>query len=539
MVDYNIQPVQIPNFAAGIGNAMDDRYKINLEMARANHLARQDDIALQNEMLKLKAAQTAEANTAASKAAVKSALSNSVVGLPGEAAGPYMPSVQRATNALALQGRTTEANTLSNFLEQQAKQDTQRNLANKAAGEVDELTLKNEASMSAQAKDAIDMVTSPDQLREMVVRLHAPDSKLASFFERNGITADRAIAEYDRMVASGMPFEQIRQMMSMGAAKTATHLADLAQKEAQTYQANAAGIKSMGELDIAKAKAPFDIAQTQALTGQANATAAKSAGELKLAQDKQAWEQNHLGYELRETAQGWVAINKNNPNDVTPIQLNGQTVMPFKTGQTINVGDQTPQFNKSLGEAQAKKVVESQTAAKGAANQLDTIAEGEKLLNSGMYTGTGATFQTSVGQALQKMGFTAKDDAAANAQAYGAIMGKQVGEMVKQFGSGTSISDGDRIYAERMAAGDINIDEQAMRKILRINKEAALKLIRSHNKTVAGVKSDLPLTVGVPASAAPPAEAVKLLKSKKDDAEVRKQFDSYYGEGAAEDILGQ
>ena len=208
------------------------------------------------------------------------------------------------------------------------------------------------------------------------------------------------------------------------------------------------------------------------------------------------------------------------------------------SGQTINVGDQTPQFNKSLGEAQAKKVVESQTAAKGAANQLDIIAEGEKLLNSGIYTGTGATFQVGVGQALQKMGFTAKDDAAANAQAYGAIMGKQVGEMVKQFGSGTSISDGDRIYAERMAAGDINLDEQAMRKILRINKEAALKLIRSHNKTVSGVKSDLPLTVGIPASAAPPAEAVKLLKSK-DNAETRKQFDQWYGEGAAEDVLGQ
>ena len=538
MVDYNIQPVQIPNFAAGIGNAMDDRYKFQLEQARANHLARQDEVALQNEMLRLKAGQAAIANAAASKAAIKNALGESVIPLPGEAPGPQLPSLQNAQSRLALSGRFPEANILSNTQEQFAKQDTQRNLANKAAGEVNELTLKNEATMSAQAKDAIDMATSPDQLREMVVRLHAPDSKLAAFFDRNGITADRAIAEYDRMVASGVPFEQIRQQMSMGAAKTAIHLADLAQKEAQTYQANAAATKSMGELAIAQSRAPVDIAEIQARTGQANATAAKSAGELDLAQQQRAWERANPDYTLQETAQGMVAVNKRDPTDAKLIKINGETVMPFKNGQTINVGDQTPQFNKSLGEAQAKKVVESQTAAKGAANQLDTIAEGEKLLNSGMYTGTGATFQVGVGQALQKMGFTAKDDAAANAQAYGAIMGKQVGEMVKQFGSGTSISDGDRIYAERMAAGDINLDEQAMRKILRINKEAALKLIRSHNKTVSGVKSDLPLTVGIPASAAPPAEAVKLLKSK-DNAETRKQFDQWYGEGAAEDVLGQ
>jgi len=392
---------------SGIGNALDDRYKFQLEQARANHLARQDDIALQNEMLKLKAARTAEANTAASKAAVKSALSNSVVGLPGEAAGPYMPSVQRATNALALQGRTTEANTLSNFLEQQAKQDTQRNLANKAAGEVDELTLKNEASMSAQAKDAIDMVTSPDQLREMVVRLHAPDSKLASFFERNGITADRAIAEYDRMVASGMPFEQIRQMMSMGAAKTATHLADLAQKEAQTYQANAAGNKSMGELDIAQGRAPVDIAQIQSQTRQNDAAAAKATGDLELAQQKQTWEQRHPGYELKETAQGWVAINKNNPNDVTLIKLGNEPAMPKPSGLISDLAkliqeqaalpDGSP-LRQQYADAIAKltggvtpgKTEDAILATEDAVGQIDKL-----LKHPGFSEAVGASFGTS------------------------------------------------------------------------------------------------------------------------------------------------
>jgi hypothetical protein len=449
------------------------------------------------------------------------------------------------TNELIKRNLVPQAKAVNELFKTQSETGKENSLTGKANAETTGILSDNEKK-AAEARGA-----KIDEYSKLIMRagsfpeVGALIDSHAQTLAETGVTPEQAKRNFDNAYqrnggdADPDAFARTLMQSAQGAAVTAEHFAKIAQTNAQTFQANAAGTKAMGELDIAKAKAPVDIAEIQARAGQANAAAASSAGNLKLAQDKQSWEQNNPGYEIKDTAQGMVAVNKKDPTDVTPIQLNGQTVMPFKTGQTINVGDQTPQFNKSLGEAQAKKVVESQTAAKGAANQLDTIAEGEKLLNSGMYTGTGATFQTSVGQALQKMGFTAKDDAASNAQAYGAIMGKQVGEMVKQFGSGTSISDGDRIYAERMAAGDINIDEQAMRKILRINKEAALKLIRSHNKTVAGVKSDLPLTVPVPASAAPPAEAIAVLKSKKNDPEVKKQFDQWYGEGAAEDVLGQ
>lgn len=556
MVDYNIQPVQIPNFAAGIDNALAGR--------RADETARQEAVVnqlklqayMQDREYLMKQHQAAAAN-AAYEMKRRNELGGIMQGFGVTPAAVGRPGQSYSGTGVANDPYADISNKLigANFVPQAEALLKAQNegltgkkigaettkIGAETTGILSENEKKATEARAAQFKEYGDAILRAGSINEVYALIDSHAQALTEL----GIPPDQAkqnfYAAYINNGGDGNPQAFTRTLMqsAQGAAVTAKHFADIAQTEAQTFQANAAGTKSMGELAIAQGKAPVDIEQIRSQTRQNDAAAAKATGDLKLAQDKQNWEQNNPGYELKETAQGWVAINKKDPTDAKLITIGGEAAMPFRNGQTINVGDQTPQFNKSLGEAQAKKVVESQTAAKGAANQLDTIAEGEKLLNSGMYTGTGASFQTAVGQALQKTGFTAKDDAAANAQAYGAIMGKQVGEMVKQFGSGTSISDGDRIYAERMAAGDINLDEQALRKILRINKEAALKLIRSHNKTVSGVKSDLPLTVNIPASAAPPAEAVKLLKSKSNDPAVKKQFDQWYGEGAAEDILGQ
>jgi len=532
--------VQVPNFAGAIGNAMDDRYKIGLEQARSQRLNEQADIERQRFDLERQKNALSVNNAAASKAAVTNALRNSVVPLPGEAAGPYLPSVQRATNALALQGRTPEANTLSNFLEQQAKQKQAENTAEQGGikTSADKLALEN--STLQQAQKAADTVSSPEELLALNAAIHSPNSPLRDMFDRMGIDADTSQAKLQEAIQT-QGFSGARAMFAQGAAAaTAAHSKELQdQATLAGTQATTANTVQTGQQNAVKFNAPVP---KEVNLGNRIAIIDSNPQSPTFNQELSSMD---MGITPKESTPSTLAkliserdsLPLDDPRrDIYAAMIKKETTA---SGQTINVGDQTSQFTKSLGEAQAKKVVESQTAAKGAANQLDTIAEGEKLLNSGMYSGTGATFQTSVGQALQKLGFTAKDDAASNAQAYGAIMGKQVGEMVKQFGSGTSISDGDRIYAERMAAGDINLDEQAMRKILRINKEAALKLIRSHNKTVAGVKSDLPLTVPVPTSAAPPAEAIAVLKSKKNDPEVKKQFDQWYGEGAAEDVLGQ
>jgi len=61
-------------------------------------------------------------------------------------------------------------------------------------------------------------------------------------------------------------------------------------------------------------------------------------------------------------------------------------------------------------------------------------------------------------------------------------MGKQVGTIIKQFGSGTGLSDADREYAEKIVGGKITLTEEAIRKIISINKRAYQNVIRNYNK---------------------------------------------------------
>jgi len=158
-----------------------------------------------------------------------------------------------------------------------------------------------------------------------------------------------------------------------------------------------------------------------------------------------------------------------------------------KTEVNVNVGE------KGLGklaEEMAKSATTSLEAAKGARSGLENLYEVKPLLDSGIITGTGAEFLTGVGNALSsRLGFKAFDDPVANTQAYSAALGRQVGEVIKQFGSGTGISDADREYAEKIAGGKISMNEQALRRVMDINERAYKNAINSHNKMAKEIKS--------------------------------------------------
>ena len=61
-------------------------------------------------------------------------------------------------------------------------------------------------------------------------------------------------------------------------------------------------------------------------------------------------------------------------------------------------------------------------------------------------------------------------------------MGKEVGSLIRMFGSGTGLSDADRMYAEKIAGGNISVNEQSLRKMIAINKRARINLIRRYNR---------------------------------------------------------
>jgi len=120
-------------------------------------------------------------------------------------------------------------------------------------------------------------------------------------------------------------------------------------------------------------------------------------------------------------------------------------------------------------------------------------------------------------------------------------MAQNVGKIIKQFGAGTGLSDADRQYAEKMAAGKITLDTKALNKILDINERGARNVITRHNKDVEGIKSKISLKVEAPAKRAEPAAvatappvAIEYLRANPS---MKSAFDAKYGAGAADRAL--
>ena len=165
----------------------------------------------------------------------------------------------------------------------------------------------------------------------------------------------------------------------------------------------------------------------------------------------------------------------------------------------VNVNNaQEKEFEKQLGKGQADKVLASKASAEDAAQILATNMVGKNLLDKGMITGAGADFFVQLNKGLLRAGMDfGGADAAQNSQAYGALMAANTAKIIKQFGAGTGLSDADREYALKAAAGDISMDEKAIRKILNINNKAAQNAITKHNRDVSGIKTNIPLSVDV------------------------------------------
>ena len=136
-----------------------------------------------------------------------------------------------------------------------------------------------------------------------------------------------------------------------------------------------------------------------------------------------------------------------------------------------------------LAEEMGKDLVVQRKDVEGSALALRNIYDAKALMDSGMITGVGANFLTDVGNLLSsRLGFTAFSDPVKNTEAYAAIVGMQVGQIIKQFGSGTGLSDADREFAKQIVAGDVTLTEKSLRRIININIKGHQNVINDFNK---------------------------------------------------------
>ena len=135
------------------------------QLGEGNLAYKEQLLALKQQQVdnQLAKAALSQENTAAAKKDITNAIANSVVGLPGEAAGPYLPDVNRAVNSLALSGKVGPAKTVSDFLEQQAKQRVQEGLADENAAKAKSETEKIIDTHLTRWKNMSNMVDSPEK----------------------------------------------------------------------------------------------------------------------------------------------------------------------------------------------------------------------------------------------------------------------------------------------------------------------------------------------------------------------------------------
>jgi hypothetical protein len=169
------------------------------------------------------------------------------------------------------------------------------------------------------------------------------------------------------------------------------------------------------------------------------------------------------------------------PTDTSPYRLNTTTNKLEGVGgggTTIN-NVQNP-IMATVGE----QLKTTQTQAVAAANQLRATQEAKAALDApgGIITG----FRAGDRLSMQKFAtlFGVDPTKVQNTETFRAAMKPAVLEIVKGLGSGVSISNADRVFAEKAAGGDIDLNEGSIRSILNIAEAKARYQIEQHNKFV-------------------------------------------------------
>lgn len=135
---------------------------------------------------------------------------------------------------------------------------------------------------------------------------------------------------------------------------------------------------------------------------------------------------------------------------------------------------------KAMAEANVKNFVELNTKAQDARNMIELIDRQTSRLEGGMPTGILASTELTLRRVGEALGMP-YDPAVTNAETFISEAGKIVADQIKDFGSGTGLSDADREYAKLIAAADITTQQEALINLLNIRRNAMVKTVENFN----------------------------------------------------------
>jgi hypothetical protein len=202
-----------------------------------------------------------------------------------------------------------------------------------------------------------------------------------------------------------------------------------------------------------------------------NATIDGQKGKTEAWQDEQGnpgvYIVNDFGRIFDEKTKRWVS----------PSEL-GLTKAPEDVQRVVT---DTDAVTEELAKLAAADFAEMHEKAIGAKKTYDVIQRQLKRIEGGMPTGLGADIHVYLDRVGAFLGLPYRGKSAADAQAYMIDAGKLVAEQIKDFGSGTGLSDADRLYSERIQGADINIQKEALQEILELRTSEAIYVMDTYN----------------------------------------------------------
>lgn len=148
-------------------------------------------------------------------------------------------------------------------------------------------------------------------------------------------------------------------------------------------------------------------------------------------------------------------------------------------------GEMTPQqelaYNFKFG-----KLEQASEAIADAEKTIAVYNNAIDLVNEGINSGKLVNIKNEAIKLASALGLDFEDelDAVSRTEAYGKNMGNAVASVIKAFGSGTGLSDKDREYAEGIAAGDIKLTEDALRRLIDMQNQYMRLGIEKYNKRI-------------------------------------------------------
>jgi len=165
----------------------------------------------------------------------------------------------------------------------------------------------------------------------------------------------------------------------------------------------------------------------------------------------------------------------------------------YKPGTEVNINQGSGAFDQQLGKDMSGALTEANKSVQTANKSLQNLDLMENLLDEGVITGTFANSRTAVERALASAGLI-DGQRVTNTETFLATGAQQTLALLQTgaAGAGTGISDADREFMEKAAGGNITVTEDAIRRIIRINRQIAQNVYGTYNQTVKDIKQTFP-----------------------------------------------